>query len=380
MGLADEIRAAAKNAFTKATDVSWDYSHLPMGVLPADYALGGGWAEGRLGEVFGPYSAGKTLFLYMLLIANQKRGGVSALMEAEGAFDPKFFTSLGGNADTLLIYPDPEAAVDAKERNPTYLEDYFEVMESTLKAALGSKSEESLVIGFDSLAAAVPKAVQTAKKMDMKYHMAKAQALSDLCPILKDLAHRANAVILATNQERKNPDPYATEPTTTGGVSWPYYSSQRLSLDKSSKIRVEKIGDVGYWIRGQVIKNKTNPALRRFRLPIYVRDDILHPVYETPITMGIHRDEALWTFYAGHKGGQSEEVFYSAPDGKPVVISAGGGGWYELHEVVGTRRFQRADWPGVVTEFPALLDLPFKVGKSEPMKTEAKAKKGKAKK
>lgn len=85
MGLADEIRAAAKNAFTKATDVSWDYSHLPMSILPADYALGGGWAEGRLGEVFGPYSAGKTLFLYMLLIANQKRGGVSALMEAEGA-------------------------------------------------------------------------------------------------------------------------------------------------------------------------------------------------------------------------------------------------------------------------------------------------------
>jgi RecA/RadA recombinase len=368
MSLADRIREKIGKAKAIAgSEDSWVNSFLPSGSIVIDWVLGGGWAQGRLAEIYGPYGVGKSLLLQMALIQNQKLGGLSMLNNPEVDFLPERFISLGGKYDPeneedpgLLVRPDP-GDVNADE---LYLEHYFEGIQSALDAQLEDKCSTPLAIGIDSIAALKP--IKTKKisvsDANMKYQLERAMAMSNCCPVIADRARRAGVPIIATNQCRESPDPYERETKTTGGRAWPYYCSTRLELDNGQFIRTEdKHETLGRWVHATNTKSRFGAFMRQASFPIYLQD-CQHPIYDVSVKAGVCEEEALWAFYVGITE-QKKPARFKMPDGSQAVNTSKPG-WYALHADIGdTSNFRRADWVKVLADNPKLWTLPTEVVK-----------------
>jgi RecA/RadA recombinase len=359
--LKDRMRSALGLAVRDAGKAAEKPPFLPIGIAGIDYALGGGFMWGRLIEVFGESTVGKSLLQDYVLIAVQKLGGVAAKFNTEQAHNPFFFSELGGNGDDLLLYPDPEDAENA-EKFP-FIEDVFIKIDEILSVKLAGGDTEPVAIAWDSIAATMAASVADVSpdKLNMKHNLARAVSLSNCCPRIVYLASQAKAIIMASNQIRESPDAFERDTKTPGGKSWPFYSSQRIELRKGATIKADNGEPIGHWINGKVVKNRLDAALRTFRVPCYTRTDLPHPIYDLPIGPGIHKAEALWEFCLGRKVGNEDSAklvpYFYMPDGKPVVEAANQG-WYQLHPAFGDKKFRKADWPHVLEEFPALWDLP----------------------
>lgn len=334
-----------KGKFHKASEPCWTTRMLSTGILPVDRALGGGFGFGRLAEIFGGWSTGKTMLLYYALATNQKQGGVSAIFEAEGAFTPNFYSALGGDPDTLLVYP-----VDTVEEVFQGFADMAKIAEKTPTIPIA--------IGWDGIAATGTKHLQeTGPEVR---DMSKSGAMSQGAQYIATKIRSTQIAIIATNQVRDKIGDMSSETHTPGGKSWPFIASQRveLALDggpKGSLIWNDNATEiVGRHVLGTVIKNKLATPLKRFAIPIYIRSDLTHPLYDKPLQLGIDCDESLFTFY--------KDKYFVFEDSSPVILGPNGS-WYELNKTIGDKRFQRKDWPKVLAEFPQLRDLPNVLGK-----------------
>lgn len=344
------LQTAFEGTMFRASDAFWHTDFLRTGIAGVDYALGGGFGYGRLAELYGRWSSGKTMLLYKALANNQKMGGVSALWEAEGAFSPDFYASLGGNPETLLVYP-----VDT-------VEDAFSgfVKVCDLMAEAAKKGDKTPVaMGWDGIAA-----TGTKHLLDVgmeKRDMSKANAMSTGCQLITTLIKSTRVALIATNQTREKIGDMDSSIHTPGGNAWPFHSSQRVLLEFAGGTKGSLLLDgnnepIGRWVTGQVTKNKLGPPFKKFMLPIYVVNDEPHPVYPDKKThVGIDEDEALFYFYA--------KKTFMLPNKEAVMEH---GAWNSLHPSIapGFKKFMQRDWPEVLEKFPILRTLPYDPRKS----------------
>ena len=358
MGLASKIRKALGDAVAGASRGAHAPVAIPSGLAILDHALGGGFMEGRLIEIYGESTVGKSLLLDLMLIRTQQRGGVGMKFATEEAHNAKFFEELGGKPKDLLLYPNPESDEEV------YIEDVVVTMDNAMVAKQKEKDDEPFMIGWDSIAATLPKAVlsKELEDADMKYNLARAQCMSNACPRLHTLARSTKTTIIATNQIRQSMDKFNHNPTRPGGASYPFYASQWLELRKGAAIKNDNNEAIGHWINGKVTKNRLDSALKPFRLAVYTRYDSPHPIYESPLKAGIHVEESLWEFCHGRKSSDDEAKskvipYFLLPDGKPVLELVEKG-WFQMHPSYGGKKFRKSAWLEILEEQPTLKLLP----------------------
>lgn len=343
MSFLNKLEAALGKAVHRANEPFWDVEFLPTGIHCVDHALGGGVGYGRLTELYGNWSSGKTMVLYYLLANNQRRGGISVLFESEGAFNADFYQSLGGDPEKLLVVPTDT------------VEDFFNQVNEICEARKKEKDSTKIAIGWDSIAATGTKHLLEAG-MD-KRDMSKAGAMSFGTQLITTAVKGSNIAIIGTNQVREKIGSMDTATHTPGGKAWPFHASQRIELafdggNKTSLIVNENNVEIGRWIKGQVTKNKLAAPFSKFTIPIYVLAGQSHPDFGYGVSLGIDLYEALFYFYL--------RKYMLHESGDPVV-SHSGGAWYKLSEEIAPegKKFMRKDWVAAVQEFPQLWQLPY---------------------
>lgn len=317
---------------------------LPCGVAGIDWILGGGLAYGRLSELFGNFSSGKSYLLYLFLAANQRLGGTSVLFESEFAYDETFYRAVGGVPEDLVVRP------------ARTTQEVFEGIAEIAKETSGT--QERVAIGWDGIAATGTKHLQDAG-MD-KRDMSKAFSMSQGTQYVTDLIGESKIAVIATNQTREkigeDYDPMRRT-HTPGGRAWPFHASQRLELtfrggmikqvDSSGK---ETGQTIGHWVRARVDKNKLAPPHMSCDLPFYSFSGEIHPVFASTTRMGIDYAEALLDFYKNSRFKLSNDL--------PVIYTAGS--WYKANDILDYgKSFHAKDWPSVLEERPDFWHLAY---------------------
>ncbi|GIW62196.1 MAG: protein RecA [Patescibacteria group bacterium] len=217
---------------------------ISTGVLTVDSALGvGGLPRGRIIEVFGPESSGKTTLCLSAVAESQKKGGTAAFIDAEHALDPDWAEKIGVNINDLLI------------SQPDTGEQALEIAETLIR----SGGVDIIVI--DSVAALVPRVEIEGEMGEMQIGL-QARLMSQALRKLTAITAKSNAVVIFTNQIRlKVGVMFGNPETTPGGMALKFYSSIRMDIRKAETLK--KDGDVyGAKIRVRVVKNKTAPPFK----------------------------------------------------------------------------------------------------------------------
>ena len=271
--------------------VNMNIAVIPTGILPLDMALGvGGVPRGRIIEIYGPESSGKTTVALHMIAEAQKNGGVAAFIDAEHALDPVYAKKLGVNIDDLLIsQPDTgEQALDIVE------------------ALVRSGAIDMIVV--DSVAALVPKAEIEGDMGDSHVGL-QARLMSQAMRKLTGVISKSGTVAIFINQIREKVGVMFGSPeVTTGGRALKFYASVRLDVRKTDTIKQGQ-DVIGNHTKVKVVKNKVAPPFKQVEFDIMYGEGVskLGCLIDMAVEQEIVDKSGAWFSYKGTRLGQGKE-------------------------------------------------------------------------
>jgi recombination protein RecA len=270
---------------------------IPTGALAVDLALGvGGIPRGRVVEIFGPESSGKTTLMLHVIANAQKAGGLAAFIDAEHALDPAYAKRLGVNLDDLLV------------SQPDSGEEALSICETL------ARSNALDVIVIDSVAALVPKA-ELEGEMGMATMGMQARLMSQALRKLTALLSRAKTTCVFTNQMREKVGVMFGNPETTpGGKALKFYASVRIDIRRKDTLKDAAGNAVGNHVKVKIVKNKVAPPFAEAEFDILYNHGINKEgsVLDVGIEAGIVDKKGAWLQFNGELIGQGKEAAQKA--------------------------------------------------------------------
>lgn len=268
-----------------------DVETSPSGTLSLDLALGGGYPKGRIIEIYGPESSGKTTLALHAVAELQKQGGTAAFIDAEHALDPQYAARLGVNTNDLLV------------SQPDNGEQALEIVETLVR------SNAVDIIVLDSVAALVPQAEIDGDMGDSLPGL-QARLMSQALRKLTGIINKSKATVIFINQIRmKIGVMFGNPETTTGGNALKFYASQRLDIRRIGQI---KQGDdvIGNRVRVKIVKNKIAPPFRQAEFDIMYNEGIstTGDVLDLAVMHDIVQKSGAFYKYNGETIGQGREA------------------------------------------------------------------------
>ena len=278
---------------------------IPTGALALDVALGvGGVPRGRIIEVYGPESSGKTTLAQHIVAECQKKGGIAAFVDAEHALDPEYARNLGVNIDELLI------------SQPDTGEQALDITEELVRSGAVD------IIVVDSVAALVPKAEIEGSMEDQQMGL-QARLMSKALRKLTGIIGKTNTTVIFINQLRQKIGVmYGNPETTTGGNALKYYASVRMEIKRVEGLKGDG-EDVGNHVRVRILKNKVAPPFRTAEFDIMFGKGIckIGNILDVAVDLDIVKKAGSWFSFNDEKLGQGRDKSKEFLANNPEILS-----------------------------------------------------------
>lgn len=276
---------------------------IPSGSLSLDIALGGGFPQGRVVEIYGPESSGKTTLALHVVAGVQRSGGLAAYVDAEHALDPEYAKKIGVNLENLLV------------SQPDTGEQALEITETLVRSSAVN------VVVVDSVAALVPRAELEGSMGDAQMGM-QARLMSQALRKLTGVISKSSTTVIFINQLRmKIGVMFGNPEVTAGGNALKYYSSVRVDIRRIEQL---KDGDkvIGNRVRTKVVKNKVAPPFRVAEFDIMYNKGIsvAGELLDLAVKHDLVRKSGSWYEYKGEKMGQGREAAKAYLEENPKAL------------------------------------------------------------
>ena len=283
----------------------WEVSTIASGSISLDNALGiGGYPRGRVVEIYGPESSGKTTLAIHAVAEAQKLGGIAAIIDAEHAFDRSYAKKLGVNVDTLLI------------SQPDNGEQALEIADHLIRSGAID------IIVIDSVAALTPKAEIEGEMGDSKMGL-QARLMSQAMRKLTANISKTNTCCIFINQLREKIGVMFGNPeTTTGGNALKFYASVRVDVRRITQLKDGEEA-TGNRVRAKIVKNKMAPPFKKAEFDIVFGEGIskLGEVVDLGVEFEIIRKSGSWFSYGDTKIGQGREAVKQVLTDNPELMN-----------------------------------------------------------